>query len=219
MKVFHSDAVAGADVGPRLNDQLAQAGLPRLDSGTTERFRLYLSLILKWNTRTNLTGIRDIDGILARHFVESIACAHAIPAEVNTLLDFGSGAGFPGVPISLLRPAIAVTLAESHGKKAAFLQEVVRSLGIGAKVHHGRAEVSNAQFDCVTLRAVERMPEAVKAAAGLVRVGGYLIIMASADNAAALKASAGTFFAWAETLASPGTERGVIELGRRTPNS
>ena len=94
------------------------------------RFEEYLALILRWNSRMNLTAIRDEEEILARHFVESIACAQHFPEGIGTLLDFGSGAGFPGIPIALCRPEIAVTLAESQSKKAAFLQETVRILGL-----------------------------------------------------------------------------------------
>ena len=93
-----------------------------------DRFDAYLSLIVRWNARTSLTAIRDEEGIVSRHFVESIACAVAVPAGVRTLLDFGSGAGFPGIPIALCRPEISVTLAESQNKKAAFLREAIRTL-------------------------------------------------------------------------------------------
>ena len=86
----------------------------------------------------------------------------------TVMLDFGSGAGFPGIPISLCRPEIQVTLAESQGKKAAFLQEAVRVLGLAAKVHAGRAETAATRFDCVVLRAVDRMELAVQVASGLV---------------------------------------------------
>ena len=84
--------------------------------------------------------MRDEQGILSRHFVESIVVARELPQGIRTLLDFGSGAGLPGIPIALCRPEIAVTLAESQGKKAAFLQEAVRVLAISAMVHAGRAE-------------------------------------------------------------------------------
>src|SRR5208337_3030901 len=83
------------DVGARLNEKLAQAGLGPLDPALAGRFGEYCSLLLRWNARTNLTAIRDEDGILSRHFVESIACARALPTGLHTLLDFGSGAGFP----------------------------------------------------------------------------------------------------------------------------
>ena len=77
-----------------------------------------------------------------------------------------------GIPIALCRPEIAVTLAESQGKKAAFLQEAVRQLGLAAKVHAQRAELLETCFDCVTLRAVDRMEEAVQSAASLVAEAG-----------------------------------------------
>src|SRR5580698_9800537 len=88
----------------------------------------YLDLLLKWNTRTNLTAIRDPEEIVCRHFGESLFAAQHLDPAATTLLDFGSGAGFPGLPIALLRPEIQVTLAESQNKKATFLREVVRSL-------------------------------------------------------------------------------------------
>ena len=88
----------------------------------------------------NLTAVRDPQQIQARHFVESIACARNLPADIGSLLDFGSGAGFPGVPIALCRPAIRVTLAESQNKKASFLMEVVRVLKLSSKVFAQRAE-------------------------------------------------------------------------------
>src|SRR5260370_9522 len=90
-------------------------------------------LLLKWNARTNLTAIRDPEEIVRRHFGESLfAARHLNPTTPDpspmTLLDFGSGAGFPGLPIALLRPDLQVTLAESQNKKAAFLREAVRTL-------------------------------------------------------------------------------------------
>ena len=75
-----------------LNNQLEAAGLRSVDAETTEKFGEYLSLILRWNARMNLTAIRDPKEIINRHFVESITCAQALPAGIATLLDFGSGA-------------------------------------------------------------------------------------------------------------------------------
>ena len=88
---------------------LVQAGEKALDSEGSRRFECYLELLMRWNARLNLTAIRDQEGILSRHFVESIVCARAVPEGVKTLLDFGSGAGFPGIPIALCRPEITVT--------------------------------------------------------------------------------------------------------------
>jgi 16S rRNA (guanine527-N7)-methyltransferase len=201
--------------GVRLNALLGEAGLAALDSAQVERFELYLSLILRWNARVNLTAIRDEEGILRRHFVESIVCARALPAGIRTLLDFGSGAGFPGIPIALCRPEMAVTLAESQGKKAAFLSEAVRVLGVSAKVHSGRAEELRMQFDCVTLRAVERMETAVHAAARLVRTGGWLGLMTTGAKLDVLRMAAGAELSWAHPVVGLGGENRVLALGER----
>jgi 16S rRNA (guanine527-N7)-methyltransferase len=235
-------------VGVRLNALLTEAAQAPLDPAQSEQFEAYLSLILRWNLGVNLTAIRDEDGILRRHFVESITCARALPAGIATLLDFGSGAGFPGIPIALCRPEIAVTLAESQGKKAAFLREALRQLGLatrqsgerldpeggggfnprirplestlalalaGCSVHSGRAEVLRIVFDCVTLRAVDRMEVAVQAAARLVRPGGWLALMTPGRELNALKAAAGPEFAWPEVHPQPGGEDRLLAIGKR----
>jgi len=201
--------------GERMNALLAEAGLDTVDSALGGQFETYLSLILRWNARVNLTAIRDEEGILSRHFVESILCARALPAGIATLLDFGSGAGFPGIPIALCRPEIAVTLAESQGKKAAFLQEAVRILGISAKVYAQRAETLSAQFDCVTLRAVDRMPQAVKAASLLVAPHGWMVLMTTRSELDRLKAAAGAEFSWPAPVQLPGSADRLLALGER----
>jgi 16S rRNA (guanine527-N7)-methyltransferase len=200
--------------GFKLNALLNQAGVGPLDPALATRFQDYLSLLLRWNARVNLTAIRDVDGILTRHFVESIACARALPAGIVTLLDFGSGAGFPGIPIALCRPEIAVTLAESQGKKAAFLQEAVRVVGISAKVHSGRAELVAAQFDCVVLRAVDRMEQAIQAAALLVAPEGWLALMTTRAAISSAQAAAGSVFCWEAKETHPASGDRTLLLGR-----
>jgi 16S rRNA (guanine527-N7)-methyltransferase len=205
----------GHTAGERLNALLKEAGLEGLGAAEEQRFAEYLSLILRWNARINLTSIRDQEGILSRHFVESIACAQALPRGIATLLDFGSGAGLPGVPIAICRPEIVVTLAESQGKKAAFLQEAVRVLGIPAKVYAHRAQGLETRFDCAVLRAVERMPQAVVAAAGLVKPAGWLALMTTRASVRALQTAAAPGFRWdAPVLLPNGTDR-LLSLGRR----
>jgi 16S rRNA (guanine527-N7)-methyltransferase len=203
------------EVAKRLNAALDAAGMAPLEPSLDARFTNYLSLILRWNQRVNLTAIRDEAGILSRHFVESIACARALPAGIGTLLDLGSGAGFPGIPIALCRSEITVTLAESQGKKAAFLQEAVRLLGISSKIHGRRAEELHVTFDCVTLRAVDRMPEAVETAAGLVRNGGWLALMTTESVTAGLQSAAGPLFCWRVPVALPGSTERIIAIGQK----
>jgi 16S rRNA (guanine527-N7)-methyltransferase len=131
------------------------------------RLSTYLDLLLKWNARTNLTAIRDPEEIVRRHFGESLFAARHLDPDTVSLLDFGSGAGFPGLPIALLRPDIQVTLAESQNKKAAFLREAVRTLSLPTEVWSGRVESMPParQFHTVALRAVDNMTAAIDAAA------------------------------------------------------
>ena len=147
-------------VAEELNELLASAGLPQLDARLAGQFQQYLELLMRWNARLNLTAIRDREGILSRHFVESIACARAVPEGVATLLDFGSGAGFPGIPIALCRPEIAVTLAESQAKKAAFLHYIIGLLGLSdAQVIMRKVEDWNdikPEYDLLTTRALKQ---------------------------------------------------------------
>ncbi len=202
-------------LGERLHQLLAEAGQEPISAKQAGQFEAYCSLLLRWSARVNLTAIRDREGILSRHFVESIACARALPSGIASVLDFGSGAGFPGIPIAICRPEISVTLAESQGKKAAFLQEAVRVLGLGTKVHSGRAEKLNAQFDCVTLRAVDRMESAVEAAGKLVRVSGWLMLMTTAGSQEKLAVAAGDGFSWQMVFALPKAGSELLALGQR----
>lgn len=131
-------------------------------AGIYKQLAQYLELILKWNARINLTAIRTPEEIVQRHFGESLFVGLRL-GSCTTLLDFGSGAGFPGVPIQIARPDVEVTLAESRSKKAAFLQEVVRALDIRTAVWSHRVETMQAsrRFHTVTLRAVDDMDSAV----------------------------------------------------------
>jgi 16S rRNA (guanine527-N7)-methyltransferase len=201
----------------RLNSLLAGASLDSLDAETAILFENYFTLLLRWNERTNLTAIRDEAGILSRHFVESIACARALPIGIRSLLDFGSGAGFPGIPITLCRPEITVTLAESQGKKVAFLREAVRTLRISAIVHSARAESLGSQFDCVALRAVDRMPKALQLASGLVTPQGWLALMTTRSELPQLQAVVGPSWFWSKPITLPGSEDRLLALATRAP--
>ncbi len=194
---------------------LDEANLPPLTERQSELFDLYLGLFLKWNEKTNLSAVRDEDQILRRHILESIACAHALPTGLTTLLDFGSGGGFPGIPIAILHPQIQITLAESQIKKAAFLAETVRSLQFNCKIHSARAELLRAEFDCVTLRAVDKMTEAVKAASRLINEHGWLTLMTTTREMAAHQSAAGSDFQWQKPVALYASDSRIILIGQR----
>jgi 16S rRNA (guanine527-N7)-methyltransferase len=172
------------------------AGVP---AGLYGQLAVYLELLLKWNARTNLTAIREPDEMVRRHFGESLFCGLHLPAEATTVLDLGSGAGFPGLPIQLLRPELRVTLAESQHKKASFLREAVRVLGLETEVWSGRAELLEKKFSVVTLRAVDNMEVAMAAARGLVEAGGWVMAFVTAESG---------------ELAVPGTSKGYLRLVR-----
>jgi 16S rRNA (guanine527-N7)-methyltransferase len=133
-----------------------------------QQLSVYLDLLVRWNERTNLTAVRSPEEMVRRHFGESLfAGQHLGEFMPETLLDLGSGAGFPGMPIALLHPLSKVTLAESQNKKATFLREVVRTLGLSnVEIWVGRAEALPAgrMFHTVTMRAVDNMAAALAAA-------------------------------------------------------
>jgi len=182
----------------------------------------YLELLLRWNARTNLTAVRAPEEIVTRHFGESVFAALQLAPFLGgdaTLLDFGSGAGFPGLPIQLAIPAARVTLAESQGKKAAFLREAVRVVGVRADVWSGRVEAMSAahRFDVVALRAVDRMEGAIVAAADRVRPGGILAELGSKMDDAAGRQVSTSMRQVGPAIPIPASERRVLRLWRSLP--
>jgi 16S rRNA (guanine527-N7)-methyltransferase len=161
-------------------------GNAAVPAGMYSQLALYLDLLVKWNARTNLTAIREPEEMVRRHFGESLFAGVQVGGRVlqdASLLDFGSGAGFPGLPIQLLLPGLRVTLAESQGKKASFLREAVRTLGLATEVWAGRVEAmpevagTPRLFDVVTLRAVDNMEQATVEARRRVKPGGWLVAL------------------------------------------
>jgi len=142
------------------------------------KFEVYLELLLEWNNKFNLTAITDRDEIEEKHFLDSIEIVKFFDLNNKTLLDVGSGAGFPGIPLAIAVPSLNVTLLEANGKKITFLQEVVKKLNLGnVKVVQGRAEELNSResYDIVTARAVKELNILLEIAFYLVKVGGCFI--------------------------------------------
>jgi 16S rRNA (guanine527-N7)-methyltransferase len=141
----------------------------------------YLDLLLKWNSKINLTAIRDPEEIITRHFGESLfAARNLFPRSANSqsAIDLGSGAGFPGLPLKIWNQALDLTLVESNQRKAIFLREVARALALsGVKVQAERAEKLSAAADLVILRAVERFEQILPTARRLVKPGGRLALL------------------------------------------
>jgi 16S rRNA (guanine527-N7)-methyltransferase len=196
----------------QIEDQLLAAGIRELPPIAGQQFLDFLNLLLRWNARLNLTAIRTPEEILRRHFVEGAFVAQHLPEKLGTLLDFGSGAGFPGIPIAICRPGLRVTLAESQGKKVSFLREAVRILGISAEVYHGRVESLPAEkkYGIVTLRAVDKMQEAIRHAG--CRSSGLLSVMTTLRSVPGFKALVPDVV-WHDPIALPNSSTAVLLLG------
>ena len=137
----------------------------------------YINILLKWNARINLTAILDPVEIVKRHFGESYFAAKVLGDQrsLGCVIDLGSGAGFPGIPLAISQSEATVTLIESNGKKVAFLGEILGSLGLkNVSIFSGRGENFQNSVDLVVMRAVEEFEQAIDTAAGLVKKGGRL---------------------------------------------
>ena len=189
--------------------------LPALGPQAAAQIDAWLALLLKWNARMNLTAIRDPEQILRRHVAESLFAASLVPQSARTLLDYGSGAGLPGIPIAVARPEISVTLAESQGKKAAFLRESVRTLALNAEVWAARVESMppDRLFDAVTLRAVDKMAEACRSAVHRLAPGGALLVFVTQDTESALDTLPG--IQWQRSVPIPASDQSLIRIGLR----
>ena len=141
----------------------------------------YLALLARWNKTYNLTAIRDPREMVAKHLLDSLAMHPFV--DSGTLADLGTGAGLPGIPLALAKPALQVTLVESNGKKARFMREAVRQLGLGnARVVEARIEAFDApgQFDAITARALATLPLILGLGGHLLKPGGKLLAMKGA---------------------------------------
>jgi 16S rRNA (guanine527-N7)-methyltransferase len=185
---------------------------------------MYIDIIVQWNARINLTAGREPEEIVTRHFGESLfAACHLFPANGEKtgdhLIDVGSGAGFPGLPIKVWVPEVRLTLIESNHKKATFLREAIRKLTFtNADVFSGRAEdYGKAAADVVTLRAVERFDAAVSVASRLVAERGRLALLIGAAQVPRARELAPDL-RWAEPIPIPLSSHRVLLVATRDRN-
>jgi 16S rRNA (guanine527-N7)-methyltransferase len=166
--------------------QKPKGGREELSAAQLRQLSDYLDLLVRWNAKTNLTSVRGPEEIVKRHFGESLFLASAVRGEaVATAIDVGSGAGFPGIPLKIYAPQIAVTLVESQNKKATFLREAIRKVTLtNINVTSGRAEELQQKTDLVTLRAVEHFDDVLPIAGGLVNPKGRLGLLIGAGQVA-----------------------------------
>lgn len=164
----------------------------------------------------NLTAIRDPEEIVRRHFGESLFAAEQLAlADASSLIDLGSGAGFPGVPIKLIAPQLEVTLIESQQKKVAFLRELIRALHLEkTTVFPGRAEESKLKAQIVTMRAVEKFESALQTAAALVESGGQIALLIGAPQADSARRQLPSFI-WQDAMGIPESRARVLLIGTK----
>jgi 16S rRNA (guanine527-N7)-methyltransferase len=188
-----------------------------LDSRQLAAISTYLDLLLKWNAKVNLTAVRVPGEMITRHFGESFFVAGKLlsSSKAISVIDFGSGAGFPGLPLAIFAPEAQVTLLEANGKKAAFLNEVVSALRLtNVKVVRERGEFYPASADLVTMRAVEAFVKSLPVALNLAKGGGRLGLMIGASQVSVAKAAPGA--AWEEATPIPGSESRVLLVGAKS---
>ncbi|MBV8207926.1 MAG: 16S rRNA (guanine(527)-N(7))-methyltransferase RsmG [Acidobacteria bacterium] len=188
-----------------------------LSAAQLAAFGAYLDLLLRWNQRINLTAVRAPDEVVTRHFGESsFAAGCLLPSGGSAeVADIGSGAGFPGLPLKIIRPGARVTLIEAHGKKATFLKEVIRALRLEEiKVMPARAENVKQQFDLVMLRAVERFGDVLPVATTLVRPGGRIALLIGSSQAGAAQQVLPAF-AWSAPIPIPHSSSRIVLEGNR----
>lgn len=162
----------------------AQLGLPLSELQLAQLSR-YQALLAEWGEKINLTALRDPADIVTRHFLDSLALVRALPSAAQlsacgldrSLVDVGSGAGFPGVLCALLRPELHVTLVERIGKKAAFLLALRRELGLHYKVEAVSADRLAARYAIAVSRAALPLPEWLSLACELSAPSGFIFAM------------------------------------------
>ena len=164
-----------------------------LNDQQIDMFYKYMNLLLEWNEKINLTAITDVDEIVLKHFIDSMTILKYIKGN-EKIVYVGTGAGFPGIPIAIVRPEVQVTLLDSLNKRIIFLDEVIEKLALkNAKTVHGRAETFGQdeayreKFDISTSRAVAKLSTLSEYLIPLVRVGGHCICMKGSDVEEELK--------------------------------
>ena len=196
-----------------------------LDEALAAPLLAYLALLARWNRTYNLTAVREPRAMVSRHLLDSLAM-HATVAPLGArgglLADLGTGPGLPGIPLAIALPGLQVTLVESNGKKARFLREAVRTLGLAnARVLESRIEaVDVAAFDAITARALATLPKILELGGHLLAPGGKLLAMKGVvpeDEIAALPA--GWQVERIEPLSVPGLEgeRHLVVVARQQP--
>lgn len=180
-----------------------------------DQVRAYIQLLLKWNRSISLTTVRDPDEILRFHFGESLFAASILRFQNGRLADFGTGPGFPGLPIRMVTPSLKLSLIESNLKKCAFLAEAIRVLGLsGVVVLRSRAEDLRLQpgsFEFVTARAFGQFELLLRRAREILTLQGQVILWVGEKDCESIAKRDG--WKWLDPVRIPNSERRFILIG------
>jgi len=185
------------------------AGICELSDWQIERLKLHYALLTRWERVLSLTSVRTLEDAVERHYCESVFAAYHLPEGEVSVGDVGSGAGFPGIPIAIVRQDSSVVLIESHQRKAAFLKEASRDLA-NIRVAARRAEDVADRFDWVVSRAVRYSD----IAAALKKLGRNAELLTGEVQAADLLG-----FEWREPIRLPWGERRYLWIGSNSGSS
>lgn len=183
------------------------SGVGKAPAAQVEQLYSHYQLLVRWNRVLNLTSIAELEEVVVRHYCESLFLGLHLPPESVSVLDVGSGAGFPGIPMAILRPDCRFTLAESHQRKAVFLREASRALD-NVRVAARRGERIEETFDWVVSRAVD-WKEVIPIAT---RLGRHVALLLSEPDAGELFKTAGV--TWQAPIQVPWGKRQVLVLGQ-----
>lgn len=181
-----------------------------IKAGQAESLEAHYELMMRWNRRTSLTTISSLEEAVVRHYAESLFLAAALPADVGSVADLGSGAGFPGLPLAVVRQNSQVSLVESNARKCVFLREASRHLA-NVKVCESRAEKIDDHFDAAISRAVNWKGSVPV----LARLAERVFLLLGQDDAEALASSSDAFEWRRQRLLPWGRRRVLLEGSRR----
>lgn len=217
----------------RLRNYCNEHGI-MLDDMAVMRFDKYMRIVLEWNKKINLTSITDENEFIVKHFYDSLTLLTAVDIKENArIIDIGTGAGFPGLPLKIARPDINITLLDSLNKRLMFLQnEVLSALGLEAEIIHGRAEeiskniIYREDFDFAVSRAVANLSSLSEYCIPFVKLGGMFVSMKGPGSGEEIKEAnnaitiLGGKIDFVENLTLPdGSGRSIVVIDKvkRTP--